>query len=235
MSKRQQNNHAYNRQLALFYQESRRAFGEQYKVTRKPSVLIAQNMIEDAVEKGTVSVTEATAFFRNPADFANLLLEAETEYQNSEDQKIHDRMFNLERNTDWKAAAAVSLGAGMVTGLVFAVVSPFVSTWLQPTADALFKRNQTTSVAATTAVPTITNVTNIANNNYFSAPESKQQSTKTEGKISCKNMSVGSYPATLLELLQQGNVVTLEVNGKKAILCYRPNLQVTTQPRALAK
>jgi hypothetical protein len=128
------------RQLSGFFRESRKAFSHQYTATGLPSVLIAQNVLETCVEQGMVSVHDGLATIRDRVAFAECLLKAEEYYQKREDQKIHEKMTSLERNTHWKAAAAVSLVAGTITGVAFAMASPFITAWLQPTVDEMFKR-----------------------------------------------------------------------------------------------
>jgi hypothetical protein len=230
-------------QADIFLQESRSMFNGMYQETKQPYILMARNILEELVDQGMVTAQEAISTLHSPADFSALLLKAEQKYKDQEDQIIHAKMASLERNTDWKAAAAVSLSAGMVTGLVFAVVGPFLSSWLQPTADELFKRQP---AARTTALPQPQIVQNIGNENVYniygadtkSAGEHQPQPTdakKPHTVLSCKNATVGTYQKTLPELLQRGDVVTLEVNGKKISMCYRPNMRRTEQGQALVQ
>jgi hypothetical protein len=126
--------------LAAFFEEARESFGQRYAETGMPSTLVAQYTLEKQVKSRLVDVREGLATLRDKVAFDKYLLKIEKDYQKREDQKIHARMAHLEHNTDWKAAAVVSVGAGLVTGLVFALASPFITAWLQPTADELFKR-----------------------------------------------------------------------------------------------
>jgi hypothetical protein len=151
-------------------------------------------------------------------------------------------MESLERNTDWKAAAAISLGAGMVTGLVFAMAGPFFSSWLQPTADELFGRKPSPTLACTAAVqqPGIT-INNTTNNFCSAAPQAGKPVSnvppqtgvdRPKGKLSCKSLSANAYGKSLKELLEQGDTVTLDMNGKKISMCYRPRpMSVTSKAK----
>jgi hypothetical protein len=209
-------------------------FREQYRATRAESVLIAQYEFEERVRVGSTSLEDARGILTSPSKFAAILFKAETIYRNKEEQKIHARLSNLERNTHWVPTAGISLGAGMVTGLVFAFASPFITTWLQPTADQLFKREMVAAQSHVNPQSSPTNITNnfyVANNDDTRQPPPKREAEthKGQAKITCKNQTMSAYKASLLELLHQGNVVTLEMNG------YRPNVEPTAQHRALVQ
>ena len=233
MPERQQKSQAERRQLSEFWKESRRAFGELYRVSGKPSVLIAQNALENAVEQEQSSAAQARALLRNPDEFGRILMLAESDYQSRKEEKRHEMLVSLERKADWKVAAAISLGAGMITGVIFAVAGPFVGTWLQPTADELFKRP---TPAQTVVQPRPQAAQSVTNNVYnFYGPEAKSQPKKNYGKLACKNLTTDTYNASLAELLQRGDIVTLEVNGKKVSMCYRPSVRHNVQHQALTK
>lgn len=163
-------------QQAEFLTESRQKFGEQYRTTGMPSVLIAQYMMEYAVlhtDKDApthLSAADALHSLRDPNSFAKTLLMSETEYQKREDQKLHARMSKLERGTHWL------IGLGM--GAAFLIAGPFVSTWLQPTANEIFKPKPTSQseVKYQPSAPEI-EITNITNNTYNITEQEKPAPT----------------------------------------------------------
>lgn len=140
MSKRNYKNGERDKQKELFLKESRKIFSERFHNTGMPSVLIAQNRLETQVDKNQISPGNALITIRDAAAFSDLLFEEETAYKQRQDQKIDKRMAALEQNTNRKSALIISLSAGLITGLAFAVASPFISAFLQPTADEVVKR-----------------------------------------------------------------------------------------------
>jgi hypothetical protein len=219
--------------LPLILQSVAEKFHAEYATSNSLSVLVAHQDLLSLFYAGEISPDELKETIHD-AKFQAILSAAEASFQKRKDQKIEAGIAKLDKNTHWKIAAAVSLGTGMVTGLVFAVAGPFFSSLLQPTVDELFKRHPAAQAPAQTQPITYTTTNNVYN--YYppdskpaSSQEAKTQENKPTYTLACKNAALGSYNNSLLELLQRGNIVTLEANGKKVSLCYRPSKQSAAQ------
>lgn len=225
-----------------FLKETRKAFQRRYEETHMASVLIAQIMLEGYVERKEMSEEDALKLIHNGVAFADFLLKAEDLFQKSEHQKLHGRMSALERNTDWKPTSVISLATGTITGIVFTLASPFVSTLLQPTADELFGRKP---AAQNLPAPQPQTTSNTYNFNYYAsetkptstqpAPSQNAESRKSAAALICGDARINAYQKSLAEHLSRGETVTVEVKGKKASICYRPVAKIPAKHSAFSK
>ena len=115
--------------------KSRRIFAKAYMETGKVSTLIAQMNFDQLVEEEILSVSKALRILNNPKEMKKWVDIAEKEFLESEQGKSA----KLLKNTSFKSAMTAGITSGVVVGTVFCLLSPFVATLIQPTANEILK------------------------------------------------------------------------------------------------